>query len=84
MNDLKLRLSKVDEYLVDTFEGLIKVGLALLCYVSPIVLLALLTVSIASFMSSEWLDGVFCLFLILLSIYTVRGLIPLIKNKNGE
>ena len=75
------KIAKADSFIVDTLKGLVKLMLLLINLLLFAVLpLILITLSIASLISKEWLKGLGYLALAVVSFYTARGLTEVIKN----
>lgn len=74
------KISKTDNFIVDTFAGLVKLILLLVSFVLLAVLpLVLISLGVASLISKEWLKGLGYLALVAVSFYTARGLTKAIK-----
>lgn len=77
--------SKADDFIVNTFSGLLQLVLTFLAFVLLIVLpFVFFAMSGASLLSKEWLKFLLYLILIGASYYAGRVLTDLLKNKNEK
>lgn len=77
----KKDIAKADKFIIDAFKGLAKLVLmlssGLLLIIMPFVFIAM---AVASFLEKYWLEGLGYLVLVIISIYTARGLLKLIRR----